>query len=286
MSQKKCRRLLTHVLSPGIATACQQPTVHTLVHCLLRGLVYGFLQFQVRQHTSTTTLASISACCADGYASLSQKRTGFVHVAMAGWIVLGITPRRAVEGVTARAAITSAATRLSTLLKLPGCILSSRGQACFHSDQSLAQFTRKAVLPSRTTTIPATAVRLTFTFLAGSLAPQPRGILPSPLACVPSVWSMRSRIASASLPNTKCSIKDTRALCQAEGFSFHPMIMEATGGGWGRSARCVWSKLAKSSAYAAGELATESACAVQFLQRLSMILHRENARACLKRFAY
>ena len=82
----------------------------------------------------------------------------------------------------------------------------------------------------------------------------------------------------------KCSFKDTQAQCLSQGFTFIPMIVKATGGGWGRAARCVCSKLAKSSAFATGELATDSICAVQLLQRLSMVLHRENARACLRRF--
>ena len=82
----------------------------------------------------------------------------------------------------------------------------------------------------------------------------------------------------------KCSHKETLALCRAQGVSFIPMVMEACGGGWGRKARCVWSELAKPSALAAGELETESTCAVLLQQRLSMVLHRENARACLRRF--
>jgi len=65
--------------------------------------------------------------------------------------------------------------------------------------------------------------------------------------------------------------------------TFTPMIMEAVGGGWGKIARGVWSELAKSSALATGELETTNTCAVMLLQRLSMTLHRENARACLKR---
>ena len=81
----------------------------------------------------------------------------------------------------------------------------------------------------------------------------------------------------------KCSYKDTKAQCLAQGFSFLPMIMEATGGGWGKTARCFWSMLAKSSCLSLGELATESTCAVRLQQRLSMVLHRENARACLRR---
>ena len=82
----------------------------------------------------------------------------------------------------------------------------------------------------------------------------------------------------------KCSYKDTRTQCEAQGITFIPMIMEAVGGGWGKMARCVWTELAKTSALASGELATDSTCAILLQQRLSMTLHRENARACLRRF--
>ena len=82
----------------------------------------------------------------------------------------------------------------------------------------------------------------------------------------------------------KCSHNDTQADCQAQGISFIPMIVEAVGGGWGKMARCVWSELAKNSVLASGELATEDTSATMLLQRLSMTLHRENARACLRRF--
>ena len=84
----------------------------------------------------------------------------------------------------------------------------------------------------------------------------------------------------------KCSHLQTGALCREQGLTFIPMVMEAVGGGWGKSARCFWSELAKASALASGELATQDSCAVFLLQRLSMILHRENARACLRRFGY
>ena len=59
--------------------------------------------------------------------------------------------------------------------------------------------------------------------------------------------------------------------------------MEAVGGGWGPSARGVWSELAKSSALASGELVSDTFCAEALLQRMSVILHRENARAALRR---
>ena len=81
----------------------------------------------------------------------------------------------------------------------------------------------------------------------------------------------------------KCSYKDTKVLCQNQGITFIPMVMEAVGGGWGKVARGVWSELAKVSALANGELETECSCAIQLRQRLSMVLHRENARSCLRR---
>ena len=72
-------------------------------------------------------------------------------------------------------------------------------------------------------------------------------------------------------------------MCQQSGFSFIPMILEASGGGWGKQARCVWSELAKKHALATGELTSDKESAVTLLQRLSIILHRENARAILRR---
>ena len=78
--------------------------------------------------------------------------------------------------------------------------------------------------------------------------------------------------------------QDTKQQCSDQGITFIPMVMEAVGGGWGKSARCVWSELAKTSALATGELETSTSCAVMLQQRLQMTLHRENARSCLQRF--
>jgi len=88
----------------------------------------------------------------------------------------------------------------------------------------------------------------------------------------------------AKYEDFKYSHQDTRSQCLAQGITFIPMVMEAVGGGWGKLARCVWSELAKSSALAMGELESNSTCAIMLRQRLSLTLHRENARACLKRF--
>ncbi len=74
----------------------------------------------------------------------------------------------------------------------------------------------------------------------------------------------------------KQGYKTTSTMCQQSGFTFIPMILEASGGwGWGKQARRVWSELAKKHALATG--------AVTLLQRLSIILHRENARSILRR---
>ena len=92
--------------------------------------------------------------------------------------------------------------------------------------------------------------------------------------------------ATTKYEDFKCSYKDTASQCQDQGMSFVPMVVEAVGGGWGKVARGVWSELAKTSALAIGELETERTSAIMLRQRLSMTLHRENARACLRRIVH
>ena len=74
---------------------------------------------------------------------------------------------------------------------------------------------------------------------------------------------------------------DTASLCRAEGMLFIPMVMEASGGGWGEDATKTWNELAKTSALASGEL--RSSVLGQVLGSLSITLHKENARAVLRR---
>jgi hypothetical protein len=83
----------------------------------------------------------------------------------------------------------------------------------------------------------------------------------------------------------KCSYKDTKRQCQEAGITFVLLILESVGGGWGKEARRIWTELAKASALASGELQSESESAISLLQRLSITLHRENARAILRRRA-
>ncbi len=79
----------------------------------------------------------------------------------------------------------------------------------------------------------------------------------------------------------KCGYLGTQSHCQAEGMVFIPMIIEAHGGGWGTEAAKVWSELAKTHALASGEL--RATVATRLLQSLAITLHRENARAILRR---
>ena len=70
-------------------------------------------------------------------------------------------------------------------------------------------------------------------------------------------------------------------LCRQQGFRFVPMVFEAHGGSWGVSARAVIDVISKSLALTTGDAPESSS--LQIAQRLSLALHRENARAILKR---
>ena len=74
---------------------------------------------------------------------------------------------------------------------------------------------------------------------------------------------------------------DTETLCQDEGIQFIPLICEANGGGWGPAAQVVWKELAKQKSSMTGE--SQSITTSHLLQSLSLILHKENARAILRR---
>ena len=79
----------------------------------------------------------------------------------------------------------------------------------------------------------------------------------------------------------KRSYQDTERKCSEEGISFIPLICEADGGGWGPAAYQVWSEIAKHKSNLTGEL--RSVTATRLAQSLSVILHRENARAIIRR---
>ena len=81
----------------------------------------------------------------------------------------------------------------------------------------------------------------------------------------------------------KCAHLDTKRHCEREGMTFVPMIVDAVGGSWGPQAHKVWASLAKSMALSTGEL--EQTTTSRIYQSMGLILHRENARAVLRRAA-
>jgi len=79
----------------------------------------------------------------------------------------------------------------------------------------------------------------------------------------------------------KCAYLNTQQQCLEEGFALTPVVFEAVGGGLGPQGAAVIAELAKTNASASGESA--DCCAVSILQSLQITLHRENARALLRR---
>ena len=74
---------------------------------------------------------------------------------------------------------------------------------------------------------------------------------------------------------------DTDRLCRDVGVLFLPMVIEASGGAWGPTARSVWSEVARAAALLTGVPASSKA--EEIGQLLSVILHRENALAIIRR---
>ena len=79
----------------------------------------------------------------------------------------------------------------------------------------------------------------------------------------------------------KNSYLDTRSACAGDGFSFTSMVAEAVGGGWGPSAVKVFIELAKTKSLMTGE--PKNKILSHLYQSLGLIIHRENARAILRR---
>ena len=73
----------------------------------------------------------------------------------------------------------------------------------------------------------------------------------------------------------------TEEACLRAGFSFIPMVMEAHGGGWGADARGVIGSISRCAA--AARNVGPAAASLDIARRISIALHRENARTILKR---
>ena len=73
----------------------------------------------------------------------------------------------------------------------------------------------------------------------------------------------------------------TEALCAAQGLTFIPMVIETHSGGWSKAARQVLDGIAKNVAATTNEQTEVATLATA--QRLATTLHRENARAVMRR---
>ena len=71
---------------------------------------------------------------------------------------------------------------------------------------------------------------------------------------------------------------DTESHCVANGFKFLPMVLESHGGGWSPLFRKTLDEITKRISSSSGEVAS-----LRVAQRISASLHRENARAVLRR---
>jgi hypothetical protein len=81
--------------------------------------------------------------------------------------------------------------------------------------------------------------------------------------------------------HTKREYKQTNRLCSEAGFIFIPMVVEAHAGGWSKTARAVLDWIAAQAA--AAQHGDPSTVSLKIAQRISCVLHRENARAILRR---
>ena len=79
----------------------------------------------------------------------------------------------------------------------------------------------------------------------------------------------------------KNSYLDTATHCASEGVKFIPMVVEAHSGAWGPNASKVWLRLGKAISIISGE--STALEALRAKQNLGLILHRETARAILRR---
>lgn len=78
-------------------------------------------------------------------------------------------------------------------------------------------------------------------------------------------------------------LEPTETLCLRRGFAFVPMVIEAHSGGWSKKARQVLDTIARHAASA--QRRSHDEVSLDIAQRLSCSLHRETARAVLRRLA-
>ncbi len=81
----------------------------------------------------------------------------------------------------------------------------------------------------------------------------------------------------------KRNFKDTAAICEAAAFKFVPLVVEADSGGWSPLTRATFDWISRIQAASHHEDA--ASVSLRIAQRISCTLHKENARAILRRSA-
>lgn len=89
------------------------------------------------------------------------------------------------------------------------------------------------------------------------------------------------RSAPTAYEDFKREHNSTELDCQAQGIQFIPIVAEAVGGAWGPAADKVFAQLAKLKTSMSGERSSQ--VLANLYQNLGIIIHRENARAVLRR---
>ncbi len=95
--------------------------------------------------------------------------------------------------------------------------------------------------------------------------------------------AMQAPAVFADYEDFKRNYKDTDQICSSQGFSFVPTIAEAHSGAWSPLARKQFDFITQRIASMSRTLPEVES--LKFAQRISITLHRENARAILRRMA-
>ena len=100
------------------------------------------------------------------------------------------------------------------------------------------------------------------------------------------IGALAATAADGTSPTTDYQSKkrnhlDTENQCREAGLTFIPMVAEGVGGGWGNDGQMVWNRCASAIAAATGE--QPHAVAEHIYQNMSIIIHKEGARAVLRR---
>ena len=88
-------------------------------------------------------------------------------------------------------------------------------------------------------------------------------------------------VVCARYDDFKRGYLDTEVQCAARNLDFLPFVLEAHSGGVGKTARRICSHIAKIGSQRESEEISETTCTL--FRRITISLHRENARAVLRR---